>query len=146
MKLISKVLLACVGVLFVGALTAQAALYHETTRFTFSKPVAIPGTVLPAGTYNFCIEPGTGERNLMQIWNANDTKLITQLATIPDYRFRVPQKATIQFRERQSKSPLALKAWFFPELHTGLEFIYPQHQTSRLAQLKDKNRHAGAAS
>lgn len=129
MKLISKVLLATVSVLFVGALTTQAGLYHETTRFTFSKPVAVPGTILPAGTYDFSIaEPGTGVRNITQIWNANGTKLITQLATIPDYKFRIPQKATIQLRKRQPKSPLALKAWFFPELHTGFEFIYPQPQ------------------
>ncbi len=145
MKLINKVLLASVSVLFVGALTVQAAPFNQFTRLTFNKPVAVPGTVLPAGTYNFCIAPGMADRDLVQIWNAHDTKLITQLATIPDYRFRTPEKTIIQFRERPAKSPLALKAWFYPGLHTGVEFIYPQHQATQLAQLKNENGHAGAA-
>jgi hypothetical protein len=146
MKLINKVLIASVGVLFLGALVAQAAPYNESTRLTFSKPVAVPGTVLPAGTYNFCIAPGMGARNLVQIWNANDTKLITQLWTIPDYRFHISEKTIIQFHERQAKSPLAMKAWFYPGLHTGAEFAYPQHQAARLAQLKNGNAHAAATS
>jgi len=36
-----------------------------------------------------------------------------------------PDKAILQFEERPSGQPEALKSWFYPGYNSGVEFVYP---------------------
>jgi len=42
-----------------------------------------------------------------------------------DYRMETPDKAILQFEERPSGQPEALKSWFYPGYNSGVEFVYP---------------------
>ena len=45
--------------------------------------------------------------------------------TMSDYRMETPDKAILQFEERPSGQPEALKSWFYPGYNSGVEFVYP---------------------
>jgi hypothetical protein len=55
------------------------------TKLTFSEPVEIPGRVLDAGTYWFTLADSHSDRNIIKIWNADRTQLVTSVIAIPDY-------------------------------------------------------------
>ena len=69
------------------ALTSiQASEMNQTTVFTFSNPVALPGTVLPAGTYVFKLLNSSSDRNIVQVFNKEENQFFGTFLAIPDYR------------------------------------------------------------
>ncbi len=106
---------------------------------TFSAPVEIPGKVLPAGTYVFKLLDSTANRNIVQIFDKDETKLYATILAIPDYRMTPSDKPIIQFEERASGAPPALKAWFYPGDTFGEQFVYPHERAVQLA--KRTNQH-----
>jgi len=123
-------------IVFAGvvAIHAQAQDFNKKTGLTFSHPVAVPGMVLPAGTYTFTLHDSIGSRNVVQIWNEDKTKLITTILAIPNYRLELAEQTVIEFRERPAGNPQALKAWFYPAHNYGIEFVYPKAKAIELAQ------------
>ena len=84
-------------VLVVSALSLLAAMsapsiradeYNKKTVMTFNQPVEIPGQILPAGTYTFKLLDSRSDRHIVQIFNADGTKLIATILTINDYRLQ----------------------------------------------------------
>jgi hypothetical protein len=141
MNLLSKSLLAVgLGVVFTAlTVVAQGVPFNQRTTVTFGQPVEVPGAVLPAGRYTFTIANQMGNRNIVRIWNAAKTRLITTVMGIPDYSVRAPGRTVLMFHERPSNTPEALKAWFYPGFNTGLEFVYPLHQAEQLARLNKQD-------
>ncbi len=70
----------------------------------------------------------------MQIWNEDETKLITTILAIADYREKTPDKTIVSFDERPAGQPEALRAWFYPGDNSGVEFVYPKQKATELAQ------------
>ena len=69
--------------------SAKADEFDELTVLTFSAPVEIPGhAVLPAGTYVFKLLPILGDRNIVQIFNREQTKVYATVFTIPAQRLQ----------------------------------------------------------
>jgi len=101
----------------------RADEWDKMTTVTFSAPVQVSGTVLPAGTYVFKLLNSESDRDIVQIFNADDTRLITSAMAIPDYRETVSDKSSFTFDERPSGQPEALKAWFYPGDEYGEEFL-----------------------
>ncbi|HXX19942.1 MAG TPA: hypothetical protein VEJ46_11115 [Candidatus Acidoferrum sp.] len=132
----SKAVLLVLGILLSGAIAVhvQAQNFDKLTKVTFSQPVAIPGKVLPAGTYSFTILDTLGSRNIVQIWNEDKTQLITTVLAIPNYRLETPEQTIIQFAERPANRPQAVKAWFYPGFNYGIEFVYPKPEAVQIAQ------------
>jgi len=132
----SKAVLLALGILLSGAIAVhvQAQNFNKLTKVTFSQPVAIPGKVLPAGTYSFTILDTLGSRNIVQIWNEDKTQLITTVLAIPNYRLETPEQTIIQFAERPANRPQAVKAWFYPGFNYGIEFVYPKPEAVQIAQ------------
>jgi len=124
----SKAVLIALGLLLSGAISNQIAAqtYNKLTKLIFNQPVTIPGKVLPAGTYTFTIADSAGTRYIVQIWNANKTSLITTIIAIPNYRLTPTDETVIDFEEPLSNTPRAIKAWFYPGSHYGVEFVYPK--------------------
>lgn len=127
-------------IMFAGvvAIQAQAQTFDKKTTLTFSHPVAVPGTVLPAGTYTFTILDSFGIRNIVQIWNEDKTNLITTILAIPNYRLEPTGETVIEFRERPAGTPQALKAWFYPGHGYGIEFVYPKKEAVQIAQASNE--------
>jgi hypothetical protein len=117
---------------------AGADEWDKSTKITFSGPVELPNIVLPAGTYFFRLLDSESDRDIVQIFNEDRTKLYTTIIAIPDYRLEPTGKTVISFEERAANSPEALRAWFYPGDNFGLEFVYPK---PRAIQLAKANRH-----
>ena len=114
--------LALFGALLVPKVRADE--WDKMTTVTFNEPVQVPGKVLPAGTYVFKLMDSSSDRNIVQIFNADDTRLITTAVALPDYRMKTPDKPIFSFEEGRSGQPEALKAWFYPGDNYGEEFRY----------------------
>jgi hypothetical protein len=113
---------------------ARADEWDKMTKLTFNEPVQVPGTTLPAGTYVFKLADSDSDRTIVQIFNAEQTNLITTILAIPDYRTKTPDKTIVSFSERPTGQPEALRAWFYPGDNYGVEFVYPKQRATELAQ------------
>jgi len=112
---------------------ARADEWDKKTTLTFNEPVQVPGTTLSAGTYVFKLAD-TSDRTIVQIWNEDETRLITTILAIMDYRAKTPDKTIVSFDERPAGQPEALKAWFYPGDNSGVEFVYPKQGATNLTQ------------
>jgi len=123
-------------VFFAGVLVPNLRADEEdkTTIVTFPEAVQVPGTTLPAGTYTFKLADSTSDRNIVQIFNADGTQLITTILAIPNERMAPTGNTVLKFDERPSGQPEALRAWFYPGDNFGQEFVYPKQKATELAQ------------
>jgi len=112
---------------------AKADESTQATKVTFSEPVEVPGHVLAAGTYWFTLMDSSADRNIVQIWNSDRSKLVATIFAVSDYRYRPTGKTVINFEERPADQPEAIEAWFYPGENFGHEFVYPKARASVLA-------------
>jgi len=128
----------CLAVLCVLVVpTARADDWNRKTVITFSGPVEVPGVGqhnLPAGTYVFKILDSQSDRHIVQIFNQDETKVLTTILAIPNYRLKTTDKTVITFRERPAGKPEALRAWFYPGHEWGEEFVYAKSRAIELAK------------
>lgn len=96
---------------------------HETT-VTLSRPVEVPGRVLPAGEYVFRLADNASDRNIVQIFNADQSQIIDTLLTAPAYRTEPTDGTVMTFQERSNGSPEALGTWYFAGQLDGVEVLY----------------------
>jgi hypothetical protein len=117
-----------VGICMLGTMAPQAKAdkLDERTFFTFSSPVEMPGTVLPAGTYMFKVVDTRDARDLVQVSDESGTKVYGTFQTVTDQRANPTAKTVITFDERSSNSPEAVKEWFYPGNNFGHQFVYPK--------------------
>lgn len=130
----------CMALLVVVATPSflMADIWDKATKLTFSAPVEVPGRVLPAGTYWFTLADSESDRNIVQIWNADRTRLITTILAIPDYHLQPAGRTLIHFEERPSDSPEAIHSWFYPGANYGEEFVYPRTKAAQFAKQTSK--------
>ena len=114
--------LMLLGTFFVPKGRADAS--DKKTIVTVNQPIQVPGKVLPAGTYVFKLLD-SNDPTLVAIYNADEMQLITTVRGISNTRRETPDKTILQFEERPSGQPEALKAWFYPGFNSGVEFVYP---------------------
>jgi hypothetical protein len=128
---------------FIGAASSpnvMASDWSQKTVVTFSAPVETPGVhmqgwaVLPAGTYVFKLLDSKSDRHIVQIFNQDETVVYATVLAIPNYRLRATGKTVITFRERPAGEPEALRAWFYPGMNFGQEFVYPKEKALQLAK------------
>ena len=115
----------------------QADEWNQRTRFTFSGPVAIPGQVLPAGTYVFKLLNSPSNRHIVQVFNQDENHIYGTFLAIPDYRLRASSEPLVKFHEPAAGEPQAIKAWFYPGRNYGHELVYPKKKAVELARLND---------
>jgi hypothetical protein len=130
------------SLLLVGTLLApyvRADEEDKKTVVTFNEPVQVPGTVLPAGKYVFKLADSQSDRHIVQIFNADETRLFATILAIPDYRTTPSDKTIVTFDERPSGQPEALRTWFYPGDNYGQEFVYPKQKASELAQVNRRS-------
>jgi hypothetical protein len=125
--------LACLG------LIAPADVSNKKTIVTFSAPVEVRGKALPAGTYVFKLLDSASNRNIVQIFDKDEKQLLATIPAVPDYRLTPPEKPIIQFEERPSGTPEAIKAWFYPGDTYGVQFVYPHERAVELAKRTNQN-------
>lgn len=132
-------LLVIIGAGLIGVMTqvAKADSWDQKTMFTFSAPVEIPGQVLLPGTYVFKLADSSSDRNIVQVFNKDESHLYGMFLAIADYRLKPSDKPIITFDERPAGTPEAVKAWFYPGDNYGHDFVYPKPKAAALAKAND---------
>src|SRR5436189_2810902 len=116
--------------------TTTAQPWNKKSTVTFSAPIEIPGVgaqVLPAGTYVFRLLDSLSDRNIVQIFNKNESHLYATILAIPNYRLKATDKTVMTFAERAAGDPQAIRAWFYPGDNFGQEFVYPKDVAMEIA-------------
>lgn len=112
---------ACFAMLFL-ATGAKANEWDMRTTITFSQAVELPGIVLPAGTYVFKLANIPGRPDVVQVFNADENRLMTTIIGLPDLRTKATAKPYIGLEERPAGTPTAILEWFYPGDVTGVAF------------------------
>jgi Protein of unknown function (DUF2911) len=123
--------------------TAYADEADQETIITFSAPVEIPGKALPAGTYLFRLADHGSDPNVVQILNADGTKLYAMLPTIDTERAEPSGETTMTLAEQGAGKPDALRKWYYPGSQTGHEFLYSAREEKQLTQDQQQTIAAG---
>ena len=113
-------------VLFLFASLASADDWNRLTTAVFSEPVQVPGHVLPPGIYVFKLADVSGERNIVQIWNSDQTILYATVMGFPEYLPEGPTQNRFTLETSEGKTPKALKFWFQAGNPVGERFVYPK--------------------
>jgi WXXGXW repeat (2 copies) len=138
-KAILPLLVAAFLFALVSPPAAHADSWDKKTIVTFNQDVAIPGQVLPAGTYVFKLLRSGSDRFVVQVWTAHEEQLVASLLTAGD-SFPNPSGDAyfvLDMSGTDEGDPPAVASWFFAGGNDGRDFIYSGYSTSRLVSNQD---------
>jgi hypothetical protein len=123
---------ALAAILMTGSFSPslRASESDRKTILTVSQPIAVQGTMLPAGKYVLKLYDSPSSRDIVLVFNGEETQLITTIRGIPTDRLLPPDKSEFSFYDPQTGQPAALHTWFYPGNENGLEFLRPQSNTA----------------
>jgi hypothetical protein len=113
--------------------TAQATDTNNTTIVTFSAPVSMPGVTLPAGSYMFKLADSQVNRNIVQVFDKDRSKILATILAIPAERDKPADETVITFGESPANTAPAIRFWYYPGDKRGQEFAYPKKQAQEIA-------------
>jgi hypothetical protein len=115
------------SVLALGAMLSSANLFADpwlkSTRFTFNKPVQVPGALLSAGTYVFERLDSNFNRGVVRVYNQDKTRTLATFRIVSKEMINVADTASVKFTERAGQPP-AIAYITYPGDTTGFEFLY----------------------
>jgi hypothetical protein len=126
---------ATIGLLGIAlAPSARADAWNKKTILTVNETIQVPNQVLEPGTYVMRLLDTASDRHVVQIFNADETELITTILAIPNYRLTPAGNTVFTYWEMPPGQPRALRAWFYPGDNFGQEFAYPKTKAVSIAQ------------
>lgn len=131
---ITSITAACCVAALLTAAPVAAQQADRLTYVTFSGPVSVPGTTLPAGTYAFRLADSPADRHIVQIFDRDQTKLFTTLLAVAAERNQAEGEPVITFKETPSDRPPAVRYWYYAGEKAGNEFVYPKNQAMMIAR------------
>lgn len=130
--LISLFILA---VVFIAPPASRGDEWNQMTRFTVNHPFEVPGMTLQPNTrYVIRVMGSPSNRNVVQVLNEDETKMLTMFMAISDERLEPADKTVFTFIETQPGYALPVKEWFYPGRLIGREFVYPKEQALEIAR------------
>jgi hypothetical protein len=133
-----KSLCCAAAITILAASGAHADEWNKKTYLTFSGPVQIPGTTLPAGTYLFQLADPDNARHVVMVASKDGKHIYGMFLTIPDERTQTPSENIVMFKETAAGAPQAVEAWWYPGDASGEEFVYPKRQAILIAKANHK--------
>jgi hypothetical protein len=125
---------ASIGLLGVAiAPSARADQWNKKTILTVNETIQVPNKVLPPGKYVIKLLDSPSNRHVVQIFDGDETHLLTTILAIPNYRLQPTGKTVFGFWETPPGQPKALRAWFYPGDNFGQEFAYPKSAAVQIA-------------
>jgi hypothetical protein len=125
---------ASIGLLGVAiAPNARADEWNKKTILTVNETIQVPNKVLPPGKYTIKLLDSPSNRHIVQIFDGDETHIITTILAIPNYRLQPTGKSVFGFWETPPGQPKALRAWFYPGDNFGQEFAYPKSAAVQIA-------------
>jgi hypothetical protein len=109
---------------------SNAGELDKKTTITVSQAIAVQDTVLPAGHYVLRLLNPSTSRDVVEILNGDETRLITTLLAIPAYRLEPAGEVNLSFYEERGEELPALHTWFYPGDNFGFEFRQPRGSTT----------------
>jgi hypothetical protein len=127
-----KLLAAVAGVALLVVSAPVAIRAHENaneldrmTYVKFSRPVALPGVALGAGTYIFELPDPTDAWSVVRVTSRDRRHVyLTAFTRIVDRPKGMKADQIISFGEARSSEPQPIKVWWPTGESTGREFIY----------------------
>ena len=101
----------------------KASELDKKTIITISQPVAVQGTILPAGQYVLKLQDLSSTGELVGIFNGDETRLIMTVHPIHAFRHEIGDKSDFSFYNSPAGQPAALRTWFYPGDPDGFEFV-----------------------
>jgi hypothetical protein len=131
----TTIIRSCAVLLTLAGLSipAGATEWDKKTVMTTTEQLQLPNVVLEPGTYVFKLFDSQSDRHVVQVFNKDESHLITTILAIPNYRLEVTGKTEFAFWETPAGQPRALRAWFYPGDNFGQEFAYPKTMTVQIA-------------
>jgi hypothetical protein len=125
---------ASAALLIVGLIPAlHADEWNKQTTVTLNEPLITGNKVLQPGTYVWKLMDSATNRNVIRIYNEDQSKLETTVLAIPDYRLRPTGKTQFAYWETPAGVPKAVRTWFYPGDDYGQELPYPKKLVAQLA-------------
>ena len=125
---------ASLGLLALGLSPgARADQWDKKTIMTVHESIEVPNQVLPPGKYVVKLMNSPSDRHIVQIFNGDESELITTILAIPNYRLEPTGDSVFTFWEMPPGQPKALRAWFYPGDNFGQEFAYPKREAVAIA-------------
>lgn len=112
---------------------ARADQWDKKTIMTISEAIQIPNKVLEPGTYVLKLADSQSDRHIVQIFNQDESHIVTTILAIPNYRLQPRGKTEFAFWETPAGQPRALRAWFYPGDNFGQEFAYSATMSSQIS-------------
>jgi hypothetical protein len=124
--------------IFAMALLAPSSIqgneWNLATRFSVSHQFQVPGVILQADTpYVIRLVDSPGTRNVVQIYNEDQTDMLTMFMAVSTDRAQATDDTVFTFMETGPGYAVPVKEWFYPGRLTGLEFLYPKDQAAEIA-------------
>lgn len=141
-KLFAFAVMSCLVFFGLFAAVGKADISNKKTTITINAPVKVPGyrtTVLAPGKYVLKVLDSAATRNIVQIFNEDETQLITTVLAIPNFRLEATEKSEFRFWETPAGEPVALRSWFYPGDPYGFEFAYPKRTAAEVASASHQN-------
>jgi len=124
-----------VALAFVAPPLTRSDDWNLATKFTVNHPFEVPGMVLQPNTpYVIRLLDSQATRDVVQIYNEDQTKMLSMFLTIASERMEPMDKTLFTFIETEPQYPLPIKEWFYPGRLRGREFVYPKDQALQIAQ------------
>lgn len=131
---IKRILGTAAALVFSATLaSAQAPDTNNMTTVTFSAPVSLPGVTLPAGSYLFKLADSQVNRNIVQVFAQDRSKILATILAIPAERNEPADETVITFTESPANTAPAIRYWYYPGQKRGQEFAYPKKQAQEIA-------------
>jgi hypothetical protein len=103
--------------------SAKADEWNKQTVITVKGgAVQIQGTVLEPGKYVLKLADSQSDRRILQVFNADETRLETTILANAAYRLEPTGDTQLTFAEVPAGLPPAISTWFYPGDNYGLQF------------------------
>jgi hypothetical protein len=133
-QLTTRIMGTCAAVILGATFAASQGLdTSRTTIVTFSAPVALPGVTLPAGSYLFRLADSQTNRNIVQVFDKDRTKIFATILAVAAQRNKPADETVITFKESPANAAPAVQYWYYPGETMGQEFAYPKKQAMAIA-------------
>ena len=105
---------------------ARADEWNKRTTLTVSEPIQVANKVLDPGQYVFKLVNSSSNRNIVQIFDADQSHLIETVMAVPSYRIQPTGSTRLTYWETPPGTAHAVRDWFYPGDYYGQEFPYPK--------------------
>ena len=128
-----KIAVLATAVALAFTIGASADPWNKKTTLDVKESILIPGKQLPPGKYVMKLADSQSSRHIVQIFNADETKVEATILAIPNMRLQPSGDTALGYWETPAGVPPALRSWFYPGDNYGQEFAYPKKIAEQLA-------------